>query len=222
MGKLIIIEGLDGSGKSTQTDILAERLDKAGIAVRTVSFPNYDSDSSALVKMYLRGDFGKKPDDVNAYAASLFYAVDRYASFASDWAEHYKNGGTVVAARYTTSNAIHQTSKLPRSEWDGYLAWLTETEFVKMGLPSPDLVIFLDMPTEVSQRMMTARYKGNEEMKDIHERDVAYLESCRKAAAYIAEKYGWLVISCAENGEPRTREDISDEIFAAVLREIKE
>lgn len=220
MGKLIAIEGLDGSGKTTQIEILAERLKADGIDAKTISFPNYESDSSALVKMYLAGQFGEKPGDVSAYAASVFYAVDRYASFRTGWEEYYKNGGVVVSARYTTSNAIHQTSKLPENEWDSYLDWLFETEFGKLSLPEPDLVIFLDMPPEVSQKMMTGRYCGDESKKDIHERDIKYLENCRKAARYISEKCGWLVIPCSENGEPRTREDISNDVYKAVLKTI--
>jgi len=222
MGKLVIIEGLDGSGKTTQTDLLSKRLSEGGYSVKTVSFPNYESDSSALVKMYLAGEFGSHPDDVNAYTASLFYAVDRYASFRTGWENYYNEGGNVIAARYTTSNAIHQTSKLPENEWDSYLDWLFETEFGKMKLPKPDLVIFLDMPPLVSQKMMTGRYMGDESKKDIHERDTEYLKNCRRAAKYIADKYGWLVISCAENGEPRTIADISDDVYSAVTAAIKE
>lgn len=220
MGRLIIVEGLDGSGKSTQVELLSRRLTEAGVAVRTVSFPHYESDSSALVKMYLAGDFGTKPGDVNAYAASLFFSVDRFASFRTDWEAHYRAGGTVLAARYTTSNAIHQAAKLPREEWDGYLDWLFETEYGKIGLPKPDLVVFLDMPPEVSQTMMTGRYGGDESKKDIHERDLAYLNNCREAARYIAARYGWQVIGCAENGSPRPIESISDELMDCVLQTI--
>ena len=216
MGKLIAIEGLDGSGKTTQIELLSKRLREEGIPADTISFPNYESDSSALVKMYLAGDFGSKPGDVNAYAASLFFAVDRYASFKTDWGKYYNGGGVVISARYTTSNAIHQTSKLPESEWDSYLDWLFETEFEKMGLPRPDLVIFLDMPPEVSQKMMTGRYHGDETKKDIHERDRGYLDRCRKAATYIAEKNGWHTVRCAENSEPRSREEIAEEIYSEV------
>lgn len=216
MGKLIAIEGLDGSGKTTQIELLSKRLREEGIPADTISFPNYESDSSALVKMYLAGDFGSKPGDVNAYAASLFFAVDRYASFKTDWEKYYNGGGVVISARYTTSNAIHQTSKLPESEWDSYLDWLFETEFEKMGLPRPDLVIFLDMPPEVSQKMMTGRYHGDETKKDIHERDRGYLDRCRKAATYIAEKNGWHTVGCAENGEPRSRAEIAEEIYSEV------
>ncbi len=220
MGKLIAIEGLDGSGKTTQIEILGTRLENDGIDAKTISFPNYESESSALVKMYLDGQFGEKPGDVSAYAASVFYAVDRYASFRTGWEDYYKNGGVVISARYTTSNAIHQTSKLPENEWDEYLDWLFETEFGRLGLPKPDLVIFLDMPPEVSQKMMTGRYKGDESKKDIHERDVKYLENCRKAAKYIAEKCDWAVIPCSEKGEPRKIEAISDDIYKEVLKTI--
>ena len=221
MGTLIAIEGLDGSGKSTQIKLLADRLTGEGIPAKTVSFPHYESDSSALVKMYLAGEFGSEPGDVNAYCASLFYAVDRYASFRTDWESYYQKGGVVVSARYTTSNAIHQMSKLPEAEWPGFMEWLFDLEFGKIGLPAPDLVIFLDMPPEVSQKMMTGRYQGDENKKDIHERDEGYLENCRKAAYRLAKQYGWLVIHCAEGDAPRSREAIAEEVFAAVKEKIE-
>ena len=146
MGKLIVIEGLDGCGKSTQLELLPKALEEKGIKCKSVSFPQYESDSSALVKMYLSGRFGNKPGDVNAYAASVFYTVDRYASYKENWGEFYQKGGTVVSGRYTTSNAIHQTSKLPREEWEDFLNWLYDFEYNKIGIPKPDKVIFLDMP----------------------------------------------------------------------------
>lgn len=213
MGKLIVLEGLDGSGKSTQLDLLFENLKKEGIDAKWVSFPNYDDDSSALVKMYLAGQFGKKPGDVNAYAASSFYAVDRYASFKKDWGEHYKNGGVIVSGRYTTSNAIHQCSKLPSEVWEEFLSWLYDFEYNKLGIPAPDKVIFLDMPTEISQRLMDKRYDANGGHKDIHESDLEYLENCRKAALFTAKYSGWNIISCGRDGEPRTIEDIAAEVL---------
>ncbi len=213
MGKLIVLEGLDGSGKSTQLDRLFENLSKNGVNSKWVSFPNYDDDSSALVKMYLAGQFGKKPGDVNAYAASAFYAVDRYASFKKDWGQHYNNGGVIVSGRYTTSNAIHQCSKLPESEWEGFLSWLYDFEYNKLGIPAPDKVIFLDMPTEISQKLMDKRYDANGGHKDIHESDLEYLENCRKAALFTAKFSGWTIISCGKDGEPRTIEDIAGEVL---------
>lgn len=217
MGKLIVIEGLDGSGKSTQLELLPKNLLGEGIESQTVSFPDYESDSSALVKMYLSGKFGTNPGDVNAYAASLFYAVDRYASFKANWGEYYNDGGVVVAGRYTTSNAVHQTSKLPESEWEDFLSWLYELEYNKVGIPKPDKVIFLDMPVEVSQKLLSHRYSGDEAKKDIHESDVDYLNACRKAARFTAEYSGWTIIPCAENGQARTIEDISKDILKEVL-----
>lgn len=213
MGKLIVLEGLDGSGKSTQLDRLFENLEKNGVNSKWVSFPNYDDDSSALVKMYLAGQFGKKPGDVNAYAASAFYAVDRYASFKKDWGQHYNDGGVIVSGRYTTSNAIHQCSKLPEAEWEGFLSWLYDFEYNKLGIPAPDKVIFLDMPTDISQKLMDKRYDANGGHKDIHESDLEYLENCRKAALFTAEFSGWTVISCGKDGEPRTIEDIAEEVL---------
>ena len=213
MGKLIVLEGLDGSGKSTQLDRLFENLKKDGVNSKWVSFPNYDDDSSALVKMYLAGQFGKKPGDVNAYAASTFYAVDRYSSFKKDWGKHYNDGGVIVSGRYTTSNAIHQCSKLPESEWEDFLFWLYDFEYNKLGIPAPDKVIFLDMPTEISQKLMDKRYDANGGHKDIHESDLEYLENCRKAALFTAKFSGWTIISCGKDGDPRTIEDIAVEVL---------
>ena len=216
MGRLIVIEGLDGSGKSTQLELLPKSLANMGIDCRTVSFPSYESNSSALVKMYLGGEFGEKPDDVNGYAASTFFAVDRYASYKTNWGKYYDNGGTVIAGRYTTSNAVHQTSKLPETDWESFLEWLYEFEYVKIGIPKPDLVIFLDMPTDVSQKLLLKRYDGNETKKDIHERDKEYLDHCRNAAIFTAKYSGWKIVPCAKNGEPRSVADIQGDIVTLV------
>lgn len=218
MGKLIVIEGLDGSGKSTQLELLPKNLAKMGIDCKTVSFPDYENPSSTLVRMYLAGDFGSKPDDVNAYAASTFYCVDRYASFKANWGEFYNNGGTVIAGRYTTSNAVHQCSKLPESEWENFLSWLYDFEYNKVGIPKPDKVIFLDMPIEVSQKLLSKRYDGDETKKDIHESDTEYLSRCRKAAVFTAEYSNWDIIPCSENGEPKTVENIAKDVLASVLK----
>lgn len=213
MGKLIVIEGLDGSGKGTQAELLTERLRQQGEAVRKVSFPDYASDSSALVKMYLSGQFGTDPSDVNAYAASTFYAVDRFASYKRDWGKFYAEGGIIVADRYTTSNAVHQCSKLPREQWDGFLAWLFDFEYRLLGIPTPDAVIYLNVDPAVSQRLMTGRYRGDESKKDIHEGNLSYLQHSREAAAYCSRKLGWREIACCENGEMRSISAIGEEIF---------
>ena len=218
MGKLVVIEGLDGSGKSTQLDLLFKNLNEKGIDSKSVSFPDYDSPSSTLVKMYLKGDFGKDPGDVNAFAASVFYAVDRYASFKSNWGKYYNDGGTVVSGRYTTSNAVHQASKLPESEWESFLSWLYDFEYNKIGIPKPDKVIFLDMPIEVSQKLLSKRYSGDESKKDIHESNTEYLDRCRKAAVFTAKYSGWEIIPCAENGQPRSIEDIADDVLKSVMK----
>lgn len=218
MGKLIVIEGLDGSGKSTQLDLLQKNLKIGGVDCRSVSFPDYESDSSALVKMYLNGEFGKKPDDVNAYAASVFYTVDRYASYKANWGEYYNNGGTIVSGRYTTSNAVHQASKLSDDKWEEFLSWLYDFEYNKIGIPKPDKVIFLDMPIEVSQKLLSKRYEGDNSKKDIHESDTEYLDRCRKAALFTAKYSGWEIIPCAENGEARTIDDIANDVLQSVLK----
>lgn len=212
-GKLIVIEGLDGSGKATQSKLLYEKLLAEGKSVRKVSFPAYDSNSSALVKMYLAGDFGKDPGDVNAYAASSFFAVDRFASYKSDWGTFYRDGGIVIADRYTTSNAIHQCSKLPKEEWDGYIEWLFDFEFRLMGIPAPDKVIYLKVDPEVSQKLMTRRYQGDESKKDIHESNLDYLEKSRQAAQYCAAKLGWKTIQCDDGENMRSIEQIHEDIM---------
>ena len=215
-GKLIVIEGLDGSGKGTQAAELAKNLAAGGAPVRKVSFPDYASDSSALVKMYLSGQFGKDPQDVNAYAASAFYAVDRFASFKRDWGGFYEGGGIVVADRYTTSNAVHQCSKLPQEQWDAFLAWLFDFEYHLLGIPSPDLVVYLSVDPAVSQRLMTGRYQGDESRKDIHEGNLAYLRRSRLAAEYCSSRLDWRQIECCRGGQMRTVEAIQADILALI------
>ena len=211
MGKLIVIEGLDGSGKATQAKLLAEKMAAAGVKVKQVSFPDYNSDSSALVKMYLNGEFGTNAYDVNAYAASSFYAIDRYASFMKNWKKDYESG-VIIADRYTTSNAIHQCAKLPKEQWDEYLKWLFDYEYRMLGIPEPHSVIYLRADPQVSQKLMTNRYQGNEEKKDIHEKNIEYLKRCQEAADYCADKLGWQVVECCKNDEMRSIESIASDI----------
>ncbi len=216
MGKLIVIEGLDGSGKSTQTENVLNYMQSKGVDVRQIKLPDYESESSALVRMYLGGEFGTHPKDVNAYAASSFYAVDRFANYNTKWKEDYLSGKVILADRYATSNAAHQMTKLDKSDWDEYLAWLEDFEYVKIGIPKPSLVVFLDMPVEISQKLMTSRYKGDEGKKDVHEADVAYLLACREAGMYAAEKLGWSIVKCYEGDEPRPIADIAKDIESLV------
>lgn len=216
-GKLIVIEGLDGSGKATQAGLLVEALAAQGKAVRKISFPDYGSDSSALVKMYLAGEFGGEPGDVNAYAASSFYAVDRFASFKRDWGQFYREGGIVVADRYTTSNAIHQCCKLPEAQWADFLTWLFDYEYHLLGIPAPDVVIYLNVDPAVSQRLMTARYQGDESKKDIHEGNLAYLRRSQEAAAYCRRTLGWQEIECSRGGVMRPVGDIQGDICDIVM-----
>ncbi len=212
---LIVLEGLDGSGKSTQLPLLEQELRRRG-PVRTVSFPDYSSPSSALVKMYLGGEFGDKPGDVNAYAAGAFYAVDRYASFKKDWQQDYESGVTILAGRYTTSNMIYQMEKLPRSQWEGYISWAEDFEYERLGLPRPQRVIFLDMPLDAAQKLLSKRYGGHDEKKDLHERDLRYLESCAQCARFAAEKLGWRAIGCAREAEPLSIEEIHRRVVSAL------
>lgn len=213
---LIVLDGLDGSGKSTQLDRLDAYFRKNGIHYRQISFPDYSQPSSALVKQYLGGEFGGSADAVNAYAASSFYAVDRYASYKKFWQQDYESGMLILAARYTTSNAIHQMGKLPRKEWDAYLDWLEHYEYTLLGLPRPDRVLFLDMPLDVSQKLLMSRYEGDGEKRDIHERDLRYLATCRESALYAAERLGWFVVTCGENGEPLPVDTITAHLIEAL------
>ncbi len=215
-GKLIVIEGLDGSGKATQARQLYETLLQRGIPVRKISFPDYASDSSALVKMYLAGEFGKDPSAVNAYAASTFFAVDRYASFKKDWGSFYLDGGIIIADRYTTSNAVHQCSKLPEEQWDSYLNWLFDFEYRLMGIPAPDSVVYLQVDPEVSQKLMSGRYQGDESKKDIHESNTAYLDRSQLAARHCARVLGWKTVHCIRDGKMRDIEDIGQEVLANI------
>lgn len=215
-GKLIVVEGLDGSGKATQTSILADKIRHSGKTVSKISFPDYNQKSSALVKMYLNSEFGQTPDEVNAYAASSFYAVDRYASYVKFWKKIYKKGQVIIADRYVSSNAIYQLSKLKKSEWDIYLSWLEDYEYNKLGLPRPLKTIYLDMPVDISQKFMTKRYFGQENLKDLHEKNVEFLKRCRESALYSAEKLGWHIVCCSKNGSPKTIEEIHTLIYELV------
>ncbi len=219
-GKFIVIEGLDGSGKATQTEILKKSFESEGKKVKKLTFPDYDNLSSALVKMYLGGEFGDNPDDVNAYAAAAFYTVDRIASYLKFWKEDYENGACILADRYATSNIIYQMSKLPESEWNDYIAFQEDFEYNKIKVPKPDLVVYLDVEPDVSQKLMSKRYAGDENKKDLHEKNVNFLLECRKSALYAADKLGWVKVSCTENGEMKSIEEIADEIKAVIISRI--
>ena len=216
MGKLIVIEGTDGSGKSTQFRALTERLQKDGKAFKTLVFPRYSEPSSALIRMYLGGEFGSSPADVNAYAASAFYAVDRYASYKQDWGQWYEDGGLIVSDRYTTSNAVHQASKEQGQAQEEFLKWLYEFEYDKLGLPRPDLTIYLDVPTDFTEKLLRSREAATNTSADIHEQDTAYLATCRLTGRAAAKYYGWTVINCVQDGNMRSIEDIHEEIYRYV------
>ena len=216
MGKLIVIEGTDGSGKSTQFRLLTSRLEQEQVAFQKLVFPRYSEPSSALIRMYLGGEFGTSPNSVNAYAASTFYAVDRYASYKMDWGQWYENGGLVVSDRYTTSNAVHQASKEPEEKRKEFLSWLYDLEYGKLGLPRPDLILYLDVPTDFTETMMRRREQDTHTHADIHEQDLNYLAACRQSGKAAAEFYGWKVIQCVRDGKMRTIEDIHEEIYRLV------
>lgn len=216
MGKLIVIEGTDGSGKSTQFRLLTERLTQEQVAFQKLVFPQYAEPSSALIRMYLSGEFGSRPSDVGAYAASAFYAVDRYASYKKVWGDWYEKGGLVVSDRYTTSNAVHQSSKEPPEKREDFLHWLYDFEYNKLGLPRPDLTLYLDVPTDFTEKMMRSREAATGSHADIHEQDMTYLATCREMGRAAASYYGWTMISCVKDGKMRTIENIHEEIYRHV------
>ncbi|MBR0199553.1 MAG: deoxynucleoside kinase [Oscillospiraceae bacterium] len=212
-GKLIVLEGIDGSGKSAQFRRLCARLEKDGIDYNHIVFPRYDQDSSALIRMYLAGEFGTHPDDVNAYTASTFFAVDRFASYKKDWGSTYESGGLFLSDRYTTSNAVHQGSKLADGELPDFFRWLSDLEYEKMGLPKPDLVIYLDVDIETSLARMRRREAKNHTHADIHEQDIEYLRRCLRTAERAADFFGWTRIPFMKDGQERDVDEKNEEIY---------
>lgn len=224
MGKLFVIDGTDGSGKQTQFDLLKKHLDEEGIEYKTVSFPNYDSPSSSLVKMYLSGEFGENAKNVSPYVASTFYAVDRYATFQKEYKKYYEEGGIILADRYTTANMVHQAGKIDNEEErEKFLNWLFDLEFNLYGLPVPTKVFFLNMPPEKVKELIKNRENKftHNSQKDIHERDEKHLQDAYNAACSLVSKYNWNEIKCVKNNEIRTREDIHNEIFNIVQKELQ-
>ena len=219
MGILIAIDGVDASGKQTQTELLKKRLENNELKIKSVSFPAYDNPSSTLVKMYLNGEFGDKPSDVNAYATSTFFAADRFATYKTDWGKDYENGTLILADRYVSSNLIHQASKIEnQEEKDKFLTWLDDLEYNVYGLPRPNVTIFLDMPPKCGIELMKDRANKSNggDKKDIHESDISYLQKSYDNAVYVSKRFGWKHISCVENGKIRSVEDINDDIYAVI------
>lgn len=219
-GKVIVLEGLDGCGKSTQLELAESYLKDSGVQCRAVSFPNYKTTSGKLISEYLKGEIPCGGTN-GAYAASAMYAIDRYVSYMTDWRGFYEDGGIILAGRYTTSNAIYQLTKLPPEDHERFLNWLMEFEYVKLGLPEPDLVIYLDMPVEISQKLLEERYDGNESRKDIHEADIKFLEECRRSAMYSADRCGWQIINCADGNLPLAIEDVYAQICDMIRNLLK-
>ena len=215
-GKLIVLEGIDGSGKSSQYRMLCRRMENDGIDYNHIVFPRYDKESSALIKMYLAGEFGTRPTDVNAYTASAFFAVDRFASYSTDWGKIYENGGLILSDRYTTSNAVHQGCKLSDEELPEYFDWLYDFEHVKLKLPEPDLVLYLDVDLETSLARMKHRQEDTNTQADIHEKDIEYLKCCLRTAQRAADHWGWKRIASKKNGELRSVEEINNEIYELI------
>lgn len=218
MGRLIVFEGIDGSGKSTQYELLCGSFAAEGRNFMHVRFPRYDKPSSSLLRMYLQGEFGDDPDAVNAYAASSFYAVDRFASYMQDWRGYYESGGMILTDRYTTSNAIHQGAKLPPEKRESFFKWLYEYEFGLLGLPAPDMVIFLDIESSQAARRLRNRQEVTDTTGDIHENDLLYLEQCAQCGKQAARLYGWQAIRCFNGGLERTESELHREIHDIILK----
>lgn len=219
MGKLIVIDGLDGSGKATQTELLIDNLKKIDHNIIKVTFPNYKDDSSALIKMYLNGEFGTDPQEINPFAASSFYAVDRYASYKKYWEKQYLDGHTIVCDRYVTSNLIHQMVKLPVEKWDEFINWLEDYEYSKLKLPKPDVVIYLDLDLSISQQLINNRCNSTGIKKDIHEKDLVYLKKCQKAARYMSNLENWIIIKCNDDyGNLYKKEYLGMEILKKLIK----
>jgi len=221
MGKLIVFEGIDGSGKSTQIDLICTRLSDEKYDFKRLVFPRYNEPSSALIKMYLAGDFGNDPDSVNAYAASSFFAVDRYASFVQDWRDYYKRGGLILTDRYTTSNALHQGAKIPEDEREQFFKWLYDYEFNLIGLPAPDLVIYMDIDADFAAKRLLRRQTETDTDADIHENDMAYLRNCSNSGEQAASLFNWHKIKCVEDGSERNKNVIHTEIYNICLTSVK-
>ena len=217
MGRFIVIDGLDGSGKETQSLILKKHLEDMGVKVRYISFPCYENDSSLFVKKYLNGELGSRPEDTNAYAASSFFAADRYLSYRTDWKKDIDDPDTVVIAnRYTTANAVHQLSKLPKEQWNAFLSWLWDYEFYKLGIPVPDAVIYLEMHPDISYKLIKSRSEQTGRATDIHENDGEFLYKSYEAALYASDRLNWSRICCYEGENPLTIEEISELVRAAL------
>ena len=222
MGYLISFDGIDASGKTTQAKILEKKFKESGKDIMYLTFPDYGSESSSLVRLYLNGDLGKNPNDVNAYAASSFFASDRYISYIRHWKEFYeKENAFILANRYTTANAVHQLSKLNKNEWNKFLDWLWDYEFNKLGIPKPDLTVLFDMHPDVAIKLIEERAKNTQAEKDIHEMDFEYLRKSYDAGLYAAKYLGWEKIVCYRRNDanvlvPKTREEISKNLFELV------
>ena len=213
MGDLIVFEGIDGSGKSTQFRMMCDRLKTEGRDFRHISFPRYDNPSSTLAKMYLGGEFGKDPDAVNAYAATSFYAVDRFASYIQDWKEFYQSGGLVLLDRYTTSNALHQGAKMSDEKREDFFKWLYDYEFNYIGLPYPTRVLFMDIEAEYAAERLISRQNATGTSGDIHEQDIKHLSNCVHSGRQAAVLYNWDVVQCMQNGNLRSESEIHEELY---------
>ena len=238
MIKFFVIDGTDGTGKATQVALLGERLEKLGYRVVKLDFPNYESNSSAAVKMYLGGELGDDPTKLNPYVCGTFYAVDRFINYIQNFKKYFENESedgrdtVILSDRYLSANIIHQGGKIKdRKERRKYTKWCYDYECGLCGLPVEDMTIILSMPPAVSQKLMSQRYNGDESKKDIHEKNVNYLEDCvnklNDSIDYLqyvdvnGKNVKWRLVNCSDGEKVRSIEHINDEILALVLNEIK-
>lgn len=220
-GIIISIEGTDGAGKHTQQQLLMESLKQEGYSVVNQSFPNYESDSAKPVQMYLAGEFGNNANSLNAYQASVLFAVDRLCTYKKSLESHYDNGEILLFDRYVQSNFIHQCSKIddPEKKLE-FIKWEENLEYDTLGLPKPDLTFFIEMPIEKSLELAKARgeYKAGTK-KDIHEEDSNYMQKSYNNGLNLAKQLGWTLIHCVdENDNLKT----IDEIHQEILKKTKE
>lgn len=218
-GKIIVFEsGTDGAGKTTQIELLYNRLKEAGYPVKHYKYPDYENESSTLIKMYLEGHFGEDPLKINPYAVSTFFAVDRFCGYQK-WKDFYEEGGIVLLDRYTTSNMIHQTVQLDAEEREKYLEWLTDLEYNKFSLPKPDLVLFLNLNPLIALDLINQRnIQKNNQKVDIHENSGVYMLKSYENSLYISKKYKWTNIPCSDRLSIKSIDEIHELICDEVSK----
>jgi dTMP kinase len=221
-GKLIVIDGTDGTGKHTQTMLLKENLEKEGYFVETIDFPQYGTKSAGPTEDYLNGKYGSA-NEVTPYQASILYAVDRFA--ASFKIKEWLNQGKIVLSdRYVSANMGHQAGKIEDlKEKDKFLDWLFDLEFNIFNIPKPDLNILLyldvDLARNLAQKNDSGKFTNDVKKNDIHEKDPEHMKKALESFLYVAEKYNWIKIDCTDKEIGiKTRDEISKIIIENVKK----